>query len=452
MTIPYPSLSRAGRRAIAEGRGGPHDDDPGPADPWGDDVPPPDESFDDEQEVDSWAPVDLGPYLRGEIIRSEPSVGIARRDGLHLLYPGKEHAVVGEMESGKSWFCLASAAAEMTAGRTVVYVHFEEADPGGTIDGLRALGVDPYTLTERFLFVGPERRVTPDALAALLDRVPSLVILDGVNEALSLHGWDGNATDGAAMFRRHLVKPCTRAGAATLAADHVVKDAERRGRSAIGSVHKVNGLSGALILLENAEPFGRCQRGRSHVFVTKDRPGNLRKEGRPSAVVGKTYMGELVVDDTQSRGPDLSVRFYPLKGDQADDEVVSEGPTVADEVHAVLAALPGRVVASERTLYAEMRQAGHSLREKAIRDALDDLVAAGRVNETSGKRGARGYEALTAAQAHKPATAARTAAATAAPLEGDRWAAVAVTAAGRSGPQSAADVETAPNDEQEATS
>jgi hypothetical protein len=73
-------------------------------------------------EPDSWIPLDLGPYLRGEVRRPEPTVGVARRDGVKFLYPGKEHAVIGEMEAGKSWFALACVAAELSMGRTVVYV------------------------------------------------------------------------------------------------------------------------------------------------------------------------------------------------------------------------------------------------------------------------------------------------------------------------------------------
>lgn len=63
--------------------------------------------------------------------------------------------------------------------------------------------------------------------------------------------------DGAARFRRRLVSPFTRAGAAVLACDHLpmVHDASRR--DAYGSVHKGNALDGARILLENTAPFGR---------------------------------------------------------------------------------------------------------------------------------------------------------------------------------------------------
>jgi hypothetical protein len=83
-----------------------------PDDPWADapndvGVKPPGAANDapaPEHRGASWAAVDLGPYLRGEIHRPEPTIGWPRRDDLRLLYPGKEHTVIGEMESGKS--CL----------------------------------------------------------------------------------------------------------------------------------------------------------------------------------------------------------------------------------------------------------------------------------------------------------------------------------------------------------
>ena len=63
------------------------------------------------------------------------------------------------------------------------------------------------------------------------------------------------------------------------------------------------------------------------------------------------------------------------------------------------AGLPGCNVDSQRKLFAEMRVAGHPFREGALRNAVDDLVAAGRVMEVPGKRGATGYQAvLTASQ------------------------------------------------------
>lgn len=348
---------------------------------------------------DSWMPVDLGPYLRGDIVRAVPSVGLLRSDGVHLIYPGKEHAVIGEMESGKSWFCAACAAAELLAGLTVVYVHFEEADPSDTVGRLQALGVPDAVITARFRFVGPEQPGGTVALSRLLDPAPSLVIFDGVNEAMSLHGWGVRDEDGAASFRRYLVKPCTAVGAATLSADHVAKDPERRGRTALGSVHKVNGLSGTLILLENAEPFGRGKRGRSHVHIGKDRPGHLRQHGHATTVPGRTYMGELIVDDTREFLSYLDLRFIAPPAD--DGTATSDAPSLADAVHAVISAQHEHTVSSERKLFALLRQAGHKAQEGRVRRAVDDLLAAGRVVEHIGARNAKGYRAVpTAAHDH----------------------------------------------------
>jgi hypothetical protein len=345
----------------------------------------------DKPDGDSWEPINLTPWLQGTVKKVEPTIGLARSDGLRLLYPGKEHAVLGEMESGKSWFCLACAAVELLAGHVVTYVHFEEADPGDTIERLQAIGVPTDVLLRSFRFVGPEQPVTPVKLARLVADKPRLVILDGVNEAMSLHKWGIRDEDGAAAFRRALVKPFTQAGAATLQADHVAKNVEQRGRTAIGSVHKVNGLSGSLILLEPADPFGRGQRGRSRLFITKDRPGFLRRHGNPSKEPGKTYMGEFVVDDTQSYSPDLTVKLYAPTEMSEQQGTESGSGALADLVHEVIAGLDGQRVASERELLAQVRRAGHSARNTAVKDALDDLLAEGRLVEVRGPNNRRGY-------------------------------------------------------------
>ena len=365
-------------------------------------------------EPTTWEPVDLGPHLRGEIARPTPSVGMGRSDGQRLIYPGREHAVLGETESGKSWVALGCTAVEMLAGHLVVYVHYEESDAGSTIERLRLLGVPDAVIAENLRFVAPNRPTQIGWLEELLDPVPTLVVHDGVNEAMSLHGADIMAADGAATFRRRLILPCTRVGAATLACDHMpmVRDGARR--DAYGSVHKGNALDGARLLLENVEPFGRGLRGVSHVFVTKDRPGHLRAHGQPTKTPGKTLMGTLVVDD-KTPGPDFMTLFAPNDhGEDVDpkDKAVVTSVELGDIVHDVIAALPDHFVGSMRKLFAEMRQAGQSYRENAIRNATDDLIVAGRLKEGPGKRGATGYRAVSTA-AHEtspsllPATAAR---------------------------------------------
>jgi hypothetical protein len=342
-----------------------------------------------ERERDSWTPIDLTPYLNGTHQRPEPTVGVSRQDGLQLLYPGKEHAVIGEMESGKSWFSLASVAAELVAGNTVVYIHFEESDPADSIERLLLLGVPAHRISGGFRFVGPSAPVTPDRIVRLLDPAPSLVILDGQNEGMALHSQAIREEDGAAKFRQLLVKPWTDAGAAVLSCDHVVKDKEARGRYALGSIHKGNALNGSLILLENQDPFGRGQRGTSRVYAVKDRPGHLRRHGQGTKTSGKTYLGQVVVDDTRRWRDALDLAFLPPAEDAPADATPKSplGQWVLD----VIAGQPEQTVANRSQLYALLRKAGYTLREADVRDAVEDLIVGGALAEHLGKRGAKGY-------------------------------------------------------------
>lgn len=370
-----------------------------PGEPYFEEEPPRDYAWDDnvydmpgadrheEPRGASWKPIDLGPYLRGEIVMEEPSLGLARSDGIRLIYPGKEHTIIGEMECGKSWYCAAATAAEITRGNKVLYIHFEEGTPTDVIGRLQALGIPDDLILEHLAFVGPHEPVERFALAALLEVPPILVILDGVNEAMSLHNQAIRDEDGAAAFRKVLVKPFTRVGAAVLGCDHVVKDTEKRGRGPLGSIHKGNGLDGVLISLENKEPFGRGQKGRSSVYITKDRPGFLRQHGRSTKDVGKTFMGSLIVDDTRTYQPYLELTFL----EPQDQEKTSE-PTLTKEdaddakVLEQVTALTNQGV-TVNTRLARSTVAGMS--KDRIDAALDRLVIVGLLIETPGPSKAR---------------------------------------------------------------
>jgi hypothetical protein len=333
---------------------------------------------------DDWAPVDLGPYLRGEVVQPEPQIGLRREDGLAMLYAGREHAVIGEMESGKSWYSAAACLAEIRAGNPVVYMHFEESDPGGTAQRLIALGASPTTVMQRFRFVAPTSKVTGAKLAKLLRPAPTLVVLDGVNEAMALHGWPIREEEGAAAFRQHLVRPCLAAGAATLACDHVVKNRDARDRYGLGSIHKGNGLSGSLILLETAEPFGRGLRGRSHVYVTKDRPGYLRRHGRATKLAGKTFLGELVVDDTHTRVHYLDLMMWAPRDD--DEEEAPGGDDPHAQLDAAVLTAVDRVEAAQMEATTRTIRAAVKGRDEAVRDSLERLRLAGKVSSRPGSR------------------------------------------------------------------
>jgi hypothetical protein len=359
--------------------------------------PPPPE--DEAAEATTWEPIDLEPWLAGDIASPEPTVGISRTDGVKLLYPGREHTVFGETEAGKSWLALECIAVEIRLGNDVVYIHFEEGDPASTIERLRLLAVTPAQIARHLRFAAPARPVCSEWLEPLLAPQPVLVILDGVNEGMSLHGDQINDADGAATFRRNIVKPFTAVGAAVLSCDHVTKNSESRGRYAIGSAHKLNAIDGAAFLMENIAPFGRGLRGASSIYVTKDRPGQLRAEGTPvKGVAGKTFIGVLAVDATGD-SPDF-LTFYPPKADGGEESDSSNTKKVfalaeiGDMIYDIVATAPDATVTSRSNMFAMMRHAGHQFRDTAMTDAANVLVVAGRLKEVPGKRGATGYRAV----------------------------------------------------------
>jgi hypothetical protein len=344
-----------------------------------------------DDEPTTWEPIDLTEWLSGDKVSPNPEVGITRTDGLPLLYAGKEHIVFGETECGKSWFALQSCAVEIRNGNDVVYVHFEEGDPASTIERLRLLAVPSRLIAKHLRFAAPARPVRGDWLGPLLDPPPSLVILDGVNEAICLHGDDANHIDGASEFRRHIVKPFLAVGAASLSCDHVTKSgAENRGRYSMGTIHKTNAIDGAAFLMENVEPFGRGMRGASSLFVTKDRPGQLRQHGEPAKIAGKTFMGMLAVDAT-GNSPDFLTVFPPNPDRNGDGDYEAPGTSLADEIYNAVWNEPGHTVESQRAMFALLRTSGQQFRNTEARDTLDDMVATGQLLKVTGRRGVCGF-------------------------------------------------------------
>lgn len=341
-------------------------------------------------ETSTWGAVDLGPYVRGEVSPIKPEIGWMRSDELQLHYPGKEHVVFGAFESGKSWWCLLCCKAEIENGNPVLYVHFEESSPQGTVDRLLELGVPGDALLERFHFRGPDEPAplgTGGLLAEWLR--PTLVILDGINQALSIHGWDGLGVDGPSELKRQLVNPFLKVGAAVIEADHVTHNTEKRGRGPYGGVHKGNKVDGSMILLEKRSPFGRGMTGRSSVYVTKDRPGFLRKYGKPTKEPGVTYMGELIIASHEASEwngtPYLETYFTAPKRDEFDDVAVAESDTdVVERSIRTLIEDPNREC-NLRGIRGDIKGISHG----RIDNAIEDLKKHGRVHEESGKRGSR---------------------------------------------------------------
>lgn len=259
---------------------GHHVDDPGP-------MPPDDARHDDRDAPDetshSWRRVDLEQVLSGQWAPAQPTVG-RRSDGVGLFYPGKVHTIASESEAGKTWLMLAATFEELRAGNSVLYIDFED-DEGGVVGRLLALQVAPDIIRDRFHYLRPTEGINglgniDDLRDIVIGAKPTLAVIDGVTEAMTMHGLDPLNNRDIATFGRLLPRRLAAAGAATVCLDHLPKSTDNRGRYAIGGVHKLNGLDGAAFLLESRDPFGIGLTGRSTIRLAKDRPGQLRKHGQ----------------------------------------------------------------------------------------------------------------------------------------------------------------------------
>lgn len=328
--------------------------------------------------VPTWRPRDLESVLDGTYKPPVPTVG-RREDGIGLFYAGRMHSVVGESEGGKTWFALMVVASELAAGNAVVFIDFEDDAPG-VVGRLLALGADRQHIRDRFAYIRPEGPLTEgfnrQAIGqALGDLRPTFVPVDGVTEGMAMHGLELKDNTDVARFGRMLLRPVAEFGAAVATLDHVVKDKEGRGRYAIGGVHKLNGINGAMYILENRKPFGVGLTGKTTVRIAKDRPGQLRRHALPNAS-GLHWFADFVLkshDETFSE----ATLYKPIE---------NEGPfrptAVMHKVAAALATAPDPL--SVRGV--QDRVGGG---KELVRTALARLVDEGFVSVEPGARGAQ---------------------------------------------------------------
>jgi hypothetical protein len=331
-----------------------------------------------------WQPVDLGRVLDGTYRPPLPTVG-ARSDGVGLFYPLRVHSAAGESESGKTFVMLAQAEVELRRGDAVVYVDFED-DEGGVVSRLLALGAKPEAVRDRFAYLRPEEPIGAlghrgDLEEALGDLRPTLGVLDAVTEAMTMHGLDPLNNKDAAAFGRLVPRYIADQGPAVVVLDHVTKSTEGRGRYAIGAVHKLNGLNGSALIVENRTPFGVGITGRSTVLVSKDRPGQVRRHGVPTAG-GSTWLADFVLighDET----------FVEASLDPPTEQADTFRPTVLmRRVSEALAGAPEPL--SVRGVLDRVR----SKRAEDVRSALARLVDEGFVTVQTGARGAHLHQLI----------------------------------------------------------
>jgi hypothetical protein len=337
-------------------------------------------------EAPSWAPVDLTDILAGTYVPEAPNL-MARTDGFCLLYLGRCHSFHGESESGKSLVVQAQAADVLTSGGAVLYIDYE-SDAPAVVGRLRELGASVDAIRARFHYVHPDvspfsRDAETEAWLTLLSNTYVLAVIDGVTDALGTNGVKTNDNDEIASWCRRIARPIARrTGAAVVLIDHVTKDAESRGRFALGGQAKMNALDGAAYVVEVDEPLGRGLRGAVKLRVAKDRPGGVRGRCGTFRKVDRTQEAARVVIDSTT--PDqIRVTVEP----PASVSPTGEGaprwrPTMLMEK--VSRFLQG-------VGHASMNQVRKNVsgKDAAIEEAAAVLVDEGFVSESTGPRNAR---------------------------------------------------------------
>lgn len=319
----------------------------------------------------TWAPVDLTQVLAGEHLDPPPTM-LRRSDGIPLLYDGAVHTIAGESESGKTWLTLLAAVQLLDQGDRVVFVDFEDrADR--VIARLCALGAHPNQIRDHFAYIRPDRPLDTEGQHQLAPALVGarLAILDGVTEAMTLHGYDLNSNADSALFQALLPRWIADHGPAVVMIDHVVKDKDKQDRFALGAQHKLAGIDGAAYMVKTIQAFGRGKRGLARVEVAKDRPGHVREH-----TFGKT-IAEFTLDATTS-DEILTAHLMP-PGEASGRKGDTFEPTyLMEKISRYVQANPGM---SKKAIEGAMNG-----RAGTIRLALELLVSRGYIGLKSGPR------------------------------------------------------------------
>lgn len=248
----------------------------------------------DERGDATWQPVNLEPYLMGEVVVPEPTV-LWRSDGYAIFYPGRVNSLYGKSESAKSWVAMYACVQEMSKGERTIYVDLED-DPAMAIHRLRMLGAGDDDVRFNFTYLrpeGPHSSMQRDAWgndkpsemgrtnAALFDKAldtvkPGLVVVDGMSVLYGLHNLNTNDVASTDVITNWL-KSVTRNGRTTvIVIDHTGKGAEK-GASPIGSQHKISMVQGAAIQVVPVIQPMPGKLGHVELCIGKDRPGKVRE-------------------------------------------------------------------------------------------------------------------------------------------------------------------------------
>jgi len=255
-------------------------------------------------EPTSWLPKPLD--LDGSQ-EEEPPAFLSRVDGHRLFYAGKINALIGESESGKTWVALLAVKQALQMGQSVSYIDFEDSGKG-ILSRLRLLGLEDRHFAN-FTYANPDEAFTLEAkidLQRALETLnPALIVVDGVNAAMTLLGLDLVSNRDATFFSQTILRPLAVNGAAVITIDHVTKSKDSRGNGAIGAQAKRADINGAAFIVEVVQPFGRGMTGELNLKMSKDRQGHVRAISKDAKLVGR-----VVIKSSEETGIEMSIHPF----------------------------------------------------------------------------------------------------------------------------------------------
>ncbi|WP_170931498.1 AAA family ATPase [Aeromicrobium sp. PE09-221] len=334
--------------------------------------------------IGSWAVQELQDVLADSYEPETPTICRRIKSDVALFYPGRVHALISESEAGKTWLALHAAHQELEAGRVVYYLDFEDTRHG-VVRRLISMGCPPEVIERGFRYIQPDEAFKPvreAVLAALRRDRPSLVVVDGVTEAMVQNSWKQNANDEIAEFFQILLRPMAATGAAVVMLDHLPKSEEgSAGRGAIGGVAKLNGIDGAAYRLKPVRPIVKGREGLSRVTIDKDRPGEVKRHQDD-----KKGIADLIVDSDEDDGVQVFLALPTTSREFLEQRAAATEAADAETrtfIETYLRENPG---ATQNAVKDACHAKGHGAKEKIgrILEAMRDPERFGTVRVESG--------------------------------------------------------------------
>lgn len=197
-----------------------------------------------------------------------------------LFYPRAINTIFGNNNAGKTFFMEAVVIQELMKQHHVMWIDFEEFDPGPIAERLARLGVD-VDLLEKYLDVyiptGPIRQSYVDFwLTEAREKRTSLVVVDSLGEVLGRKNRNENFDGDVATTMDEIFRPIAAQGPAVVLIDHISKSSD--GTSAAGSKRKGAAINGSAYFLEAIVPFSKNQAGTSRLTCAKSRHGDHERD------------------------------------------------------------------------------------------------------------------------------------------------------------------------------